>query len=94
MDDLLREIREQGFLVNNLYQVDSGYWRCNLRNKSNLFTAFATGCTMAEALENSMIIMSEAVYCAQPEETKHSAKIEMGLLQQLGLAPKPLRRRI
>lgn len=49
LSSLLTEIAERGWLVNNLFQRDSGLWQANLRTQTHA-CEFAIGTTMEEAL--------------------------------------------
>ena len=49
LSSLLTEIAERGWLVNNLFQRDSGLWQANLRTATHA-CEFAIGTTMEEAL--------------------------------------------
>lgn len=58
-DSLLAEAAECGYLVNNLYQLDSGTWRCNLRRGDN-FTDVATATTACGALHEALNLLDTA----------------------------------
>ena len=49
LPSLLSEIAERCWLVNNLFQRDSGLWQANLRTQTHA-CEFAIGTTMEEAL--------------------------------------------
>lgn len=52
-DELVAFVGEQGYLVNNLLQLDNGVWRCNLRKELDngaLFFEFGEGTTLRKAI--------------------------------------------
>lgn len=49
LEDLLAEIADRGWLVNNLFQNASGLWQANLRTATH-HTDYAIGLTAADAL--------------------------------------------
>lgn len=53
VESLLPDIAASGYLVNNLFQVDSGMWQANLRRKEphTGAAAFAYGWSPGQALE-------------------------------------------
>ena len=58
IDDLVFEIQLEGLSVNNLFQLEDGSWRANLRGWPNekhteYFHEFATGPGPTEALEEA-----------------------------------------
>ena len=55
MEATIKKINANGYRINNLFQLDPGYWRCNLRDtKSECFFDFAKGETAKEALINAL----------------------------------------
>ena len=55
MEEIIKLINAQGFYINNLFQVDAEFWRCNLREGDNgSFFSFANGKTAKEALEGAL----------------------------------------
>lgn len=54
VDELLLEIEERGWLLNNLFQRDDGSWQCNLRTVTH-HTAYGKGpspdLALAEAID-------------------------------------------
>ena len=56
METLIAEITSRGYRINNLFQLDVDFWRCNLRGVSdNTFFDFANGQTATEALQNALL---------------------------------------
>ena len=58
LDQLIREVQEQGFLVQNMFQLSAKRWQCNLRKetpgkKDNIFFEFGKGNTPENALFNA-----------------------------------------
>lgn len=51
MEEILRKINAHGYMVNNLFQVDTNFWRCNIRSPAGTFFDFAQAPTPREALE-------------------------------------------
>ena len=47
--DLLDEVEEREMLVNNLFQLDNGTWRCSLRSKRKMVDGKSHFFAMAEA---------------------------------------------
>lgn len=61
IESLLAEAAADGWLVNNLYQLDSGHWRCNFR-RADFFTNFATAETCVDAIRDALDLLDSAVY--------------------------------
>lgn len=61
IEALLAEAAADGWLVNNLYQLDSGRWRCNFR-RADYFTAFATADTADGAIRDALNLLDSAEY--------------------------------
>lgn len=53
LEELLAEISESGWMVNNLFQLDNGRWQANLR-KGQWFTDYGKGDTPHKALNMAM----------------------------------------
>lgn len=101
IDDLLTEIAEAGWLVSNLYQLDGGLWRVNLRRPDtdgDYCTDWFEAPTLAEALAECMAKLHEAEWFANTQTTVSAApKSETpSLLQALGFKSKaqPVLRRL
>ena len=93
LPEALDEIAANGWLVNNLFQLNDGLWQANLR-RERFFTEFGRGPAPEAALEAAMAKMEEAEpseFDLEPYEAK--AFKEPSLLALLGLAPKPFTRR-
>ena len=54
METVIKELNARGFRVNNLFQLDETYWRCNLRGIEETFFDFAEGKTPQEALQKAL----------------------------------------
>lgn len=55
MEDVIKQINAKGYQINNLFQVDETFWRCNIRdNKTKCFFAFANALTAKQALEGAL----------------------------------------
>ena len=54
MEDIIHQINARGFQVNNLFQIGDNYWRCNIRDSSGGFFAFANAPTAKEALAGAL----------------------------------------
>lgn len=65
IESLLAEAAETGWLINNLYQLDTGEWRCNFR-RDDFFTDFATEATCAGALSAALDLLDTATYHKPP----------------------------
>lgn len=101
IDDLLTEIAEAGWLVSNLYQLDSNLWRVNLRRPDidgDYCTDWAEAPTLASALAECMDKLHEAEWFPERQTTVSAApKPEaQSFLQALGFKPKaqPILRRL
>lgn len=95
IDSLLAECASSGWLLNNLYQLDSGEWRANLRSADGRFTEFGKGDSAVEALERTMSLIANAEFSegAYEEMVVHYAAKKQSLIDQLGLIKRePLRR--
>lgn len=94
IDSLLSECASSGWLLNNLYQLDSGEWRANLRSSDGRFTEFGKGDSAVEALERTISLIANAEFSdLEGSETVHYAAPQLSLLDQLGLIKRePLRR--
>jgi|SRR6185436_1117238 len=99
IDELLSVFALEGWLVNNLYQVDSGLWRANLRKDDGegaWFTSWAEAPTAFDALWEAFEQSPAAEFAATPET--HSTidrSPAPSLLARLGLAkPTKIERRI
>jgi hypothetical protein len=56
IEPLLVEVRKLGLLVNNLYQMNAGFWVCNVRSRDGLdFYEFGTGPDAAGAIESALV---------------------------------------
>ena len=59
LDQLVKEVQEQGFLINNLFQLEDGSWRCSLLQLlksqpiSKGFYEYGDGSTPEDALLNA-----------------------------------------
>ncbi len=57
LDQLVRQVQDQNFLINNLFQISKGKWRCNLRRnlpgEKEDFYEYGTGRTPEDALFNA-----------------------------------------
>lgn len=57
LDQLIKEVQEQDFLINNLFQISKGVWQCNLRRKlpeeREDFYEYGRGRTPEDALLNA-----------------------------------------
>jgi hypothetical protein len=104
VDSLLMEIAERGWMVNNLFQRDDSTWQANLRTSTH-FTHFGVGTTALEALAEAIAVMDDAqllpkkesvawsTVSGSMEESRTTARGQ-SLLAALGLARKPINRRI
>jgi hypothetical protein len=64
--DLLIEIRERGWLVSNLFQLDSGVWQANLRTATH-HTDFGRGSTPELALSLAIDAIERAELTARSD---------------------------
>lgn len=69
IEELFAEIGEMGWLVNNLYQLDDGSWRANIR-RGQWFTQFGKGDSPMEAMSEAMDKMSSAEESKEEAQTK------------------------
>lgn len=53
---LLQIVELKGFLVNNLFQIHTTAWRCNLRSPSGECAAFGDGVTPGIAVDRALQI--------------------------------------
>ena len=97
IDDLLAEIAEAGWLLNNCYQIDAYLWRVNLRREVEdgaYFSDWAEGPSLEIALGECMDKLSQAEFVETTEQTYLQAKPKARInLLTLGLV-KPIERRI
>lgn len=94
LDDLFSEIATNGWLVNNLFQIDSGLWRCNLRkvvDDGSFFSDWAEAPSATEALEIAIVNMAEAEFVVNaPIRASIDTSKAPSLAAALGLTkPKP-----
>lgn len=65
VDDLLAEVEERGWLLNNLFQIDDCTWQCNLRTTTH-HTAYGKGhsaaIAIAIAIDNIESALESAVH--------------------------------
>ena len=54
MEDIIKQINTRGFQINNLFQIGDNYWRCNVRDSSGGFFAFANAPTAKDALAGAL----------------------------------------
>lgn len=55
IESAISEINDAGFELNNLFQIDRDFWRCNLRSSTEkTFFDFGQGKTPEEALRNAL----------------------------------------
>ena len=50
MEEVIAKINAKGFQINNLFQIASDFWRCNIRDNGGGFFAFANAPSAKEAL--------------------------------------------
>lgn len=53
IEQLLSEVQSSGLLVNNLFQLDDGGWRCSLRDESGGY-GFGDGEDAAAAIRSAL----------------------------------------
>lgn len=55
IEKIVADMNAAGFKINNLFQLDEGFWRCNLRSDrtGGTFYDFANGTTMLDALRKA-----------------------------------------
>lgn len=94
LDSLLEECSASGWLLNNLFRLDDGEWRANLRSVDGRFTEFGKGESASEALERTMSKIADAEFSDREDEPiVYSAAPQINLLDQLGLIKRePVRR--
>ncbi len=68
IESLLAEIADAGWLLSNLFQLDSGLWQANLRNATH-HTDYGLGFTPAEALEAAIDAMATAYENLKPTQS-------------------------
>jgi len=91
IDELLAEIAERGWLINNLYQIDGGLWRANLRQpvpNGDWFTTLTEGPTAYDALMESFHSCAEFTHTPETHATIDRTEAP-SLLAKLGLTRKP-----
>lgn len=76
-DEILAEIAESGWLINNLFQLSDGTWRANLRTEEYV-THFGEGPTPAIALDEALVSVNSALKIHQPAIT-HSVEAKLSL---------------
>lgn len=69
--------------LNNLFQLESGTWRCNVRNEAGLYE-FGDGSTPSAALEQAVRYVTEGravpAIKNRPRMLKETTKIDLDLL--------------
>ena len=68
MEDIIELISSEGFRINNLFQLDETYWRCNLRDSSGGFFDFGVGKTPKEALVDALSRADKKPVAKQAED--------------------------
>jgi len=90
---IFEDIANFGWLVNNLYQVDAGLWRCNLRKPDatgDWFTNWAEAATLEDVLYEALFLTEAAEFTHTPESRITIDRSEApSLLAKLGLTRKP-----
>jgi hypothetical protein len=94
LDDLLNEISERGWLVNNLFQLSSGDWQANLRSH-DFITSFGVATTPSGALSLALDSIETAKEY-KPEPITHSVAPSdiSSILARLIKPSEPIKRRI
>ena len=94
IDELLLDLANQGWLINNCYQSDPGLWRISLRRptpEGDWFTEWAEGNTMEDALTECMSKLLDAKF-TESEPIRASIESPRDLIAILGLLHAPLTR--
>lgn len=86
LTDLFDEIAERGWFVNNLYQLDSGSWRANLRT-ADLVTDFGQGTSPAEALSAALDALAFHVEPTTPAFTLEPSRPRLDINTLFGREP-------
>lgn len=94
LEELLNELASQGWLVNNLYQVDVALWRVSLRMPAydgHYYSDWAEGETLIETLVTCIDKLDQAEFSVDPPQSwgksvdKPAPPTGQSLLQALGL---------
>lgn len=59
LSQLIADANAEGWLINNLFQLDDGSWQANLRSATHI-TAFGVGPDPTTALTSAMFTIAEA----------------------------------
>jgi hypothetical protein len=96
IEDLFNEIAARGWLVDNLFQVEDGSWKCKLRIKPKLedsrkflTTSIAYGVSINEALMLSINNIATAKEPPTMEILSSMGKTDIDLRTQLSHLIKP-----
>lgn len=68
LGSLLTEIADRGWLLSNLFQLDSGLWQANLRTATH-HTGWGQGLSPELALSAAIDLIAEAIETDQPAPT-------------------------
>lgn len=79
IESLLAEIADAGWLLSNLFQLDSGLWQANLRSATHC-TDYGRGFTPAEALEAAIDQMASASETTKPTQSYSIAQPALATL--------------
>lgn len=96
LEEILAPIAKRGWLLNNLFQLDSGVWRCSIRNAvDRVAYEFGDGASPSQAVQAALqkaggvqvpLLKNQSRAFAQKETT--SVKTGTELLSMLGIKPK------
>jgi hypothetical protein len=81
VDQLIEELSERGWLLNNLFQLDSGLWQCNLRTATH-HTAYGKGESAIVALELAIDNIERAIESDPVQPTVSFSREEWRELNQ------------
>lgn len=91
IDELLYDLANQGWLVNNCYQVDAALWRISLRRpvpNGDWFTDWAEGTTLEDAITECMSKLLDATF-AEDTPVTYTLAPEQSLAELLKIIRRP-----
>jgi hypothetical protein len=87
LEELLQEVKDQGLLLNNLFQLDDGRWQCNLRQDKGdhwLCCAFSIASTPQLALLEALAKPRD-IACTVDSATINDPRLKQLTLKDIGL---------
>lgn len=68
IESQIKAINDAGYKINNLFQLDEDFWRCNVRGPDHTFSEFGNGDTPETALIEVQRKMKKVAVVVEEED--------------------------